>query len=417
MLRKLGRNGLVERTITTRLHTSRIIAGRYASGSFTLALSIRAQSSSIRLLSTSTPPPSKPSTTETPSPVSLDLTQSPPRKQKVDLKPAPVKLPSKAPNSTSKHQPDTLTSDPPTHEFKSGFSSTPASASGSTSSTSAPVSSSSISGGVSEAKRDILLAEEQGVLAPPPADAGRIKRLIHHAKELFKFYWNGLKMINTHRLRVAQIRLRVKEGGDPMSRAEYRFIRTYKEDVLKLIPFLIIVVIAEEVIPIIAIYAPFMMPSTTIFPSQLQRIEDKARDKQVSFADNRALFAKVVQIGQGHGKGKEMVYLPELRAAGGAKAVCGILRLATWGPPPLRLWRLDRYLRHIAEDDVLLAKEDWGARLADKDVLKALNERGIITSKLSPEQARKQLQSWLTTVSLGSDVVATRIYAVAKANA
>jgi LETM1 and EF-hand domain-containing protein 1 len=213
-----------------------------------------------------------------------------------------------------------------------------------------------------------------------------------------KFYWNGLKMINTHRLRVAQIRLRVEEGGDPMSRAEYRFIRTYKEDVLKcvhiscpfktkrmtwcivicrLIPFLIIVVIAEEVIPIIAIYAPFMMPSTTIFPSQLQRIEDKARDKQVSFADNRVLFAKVVQIGQGRGKGKEMVHLSELRAAGGAKAVCGILRLATWGPPPLRLWRLDRYLRHIAEDDVLLAKEDWGAKLADKDVLKALNERGM----------------------------------------
>jgi LETM1 and EF-hand domain-containing protein 1 len=145
----------------------------------------------------------------------------------------------------------------------------------------------------------------------------------------------------------------------------------------RLIPFLIIVIIVEEVIPIIAIYAPFMLPSTTIFPSQLKRIEDKARDKQVSFANNRALFAKVAQIGQGHGKGKEMVHLPELRAARGTKAVCGILRLATWGPPSLQLWRLDRYLRHIAEDDVLLAKEDWGARLADNDVLKALNERGM----------------------------------------
>lgn len=145
----------------------------------------------------------------------------------------------------------------------------------------------------------------------------------------------------------------------------------------RLIPFLIIVLLLEEVIPIIAIYAPFMLPSTTIFPSQLKRIEDKARDKQVSFTDNRALFAKVVQIGQRRGKGLEMVHLSELRAVGGATALCGILRLATWGPAPLQLWRIDRHLRHIAEDDVLLAKEDWGMRLTDKDVLKALNERGM----------------------------------------
>ena len=40
-------------------------------------------------------------------------------------------------------------------------------------------------------------------------------------------------MINTHRVQVAQIKLRVKEGGEPISRAEYRFINTHKEDILK----------------------------------------------------------------------------------------------------------------------------------------------------------------------------------------
>lgn len=205
-------------------------------------------------------------------------------------------------------------------------------------------------------------------------------------------------MINTHRLQVAQIRLRVKEGGEPISRAEYRFIRTYKEDALKylhillptrptlltcinnicrLIPFVIVVIVAEELIPIIAIYAPFMLPSTTILPSQRKRIDDKARDKQVSFADNRALFLKIVQMGQAYGNKKEVVYLPELRVVGGAKIVCGMLRLATWGPAPLQLWRIDRHLRHIAEDDLLLAGEGGGARLADGEVVNALNERGM----------------------------------------
>jgi hypothetical protein len=38
---------------------------------------------------------------------------------------------------------------------------------------------------VADASLAIKMAEEQGVLAPPPAGAGRVRRLWHHAKELF----------------------------------------------------------------------------------------------------------------------------------------------------------------------------------------------------------------------------------------
>jgi hypothetical protein len=48
------------------------------------------------------------------------------------------------------------------------------------------------------------------------------------------------------------------------------------------------------VIPLIAIYAPFMLPSTCILPSQRARIEEKKTEKAIVFANNyRALFAQL----------------------------------------------------------------------------------------------------------------------------
>jgi len=229
-------------------------------------------------------------------------------------------------------------------------------------------------------------------------------------------------MINTHRRKVAQIKLRIKEGGKPISRAEYRFMKTYHEDVLKLIPFVLVVIIMEELIPLIAIYAPGMLPSTTILPSQLKRVEEKARERQLMSAAKKPAFSNIVQTGNQNGNGDKIVDLMQLRTLedDAMRAVCGVLRLATWGPASLLLWRIDSYLKHVAIDDDLLVKEGMGMQLEGSEIIKALHERGIIATKLNQDQAREQLVTWLTNVSLGvtdSHAVARRIYAVAKTNA
>ena len=48
-----------------------------------------------------------------------------------------------------------------------------------------------------------------------------------------KFYWNGMKLINTNRIRVNAMQARVQAGGAPLSRWETRFIANYKQDALK----------------------------------------------------------------------------------------------------------------------------------------------------------------------------------------
>ena len=54
----------------------------------------------------------------------------------------------------------------------------------------------------------------------------------------------------------------------------------------RLIPFFLIVIIAEEAIPLVVIYAPFILPSTCLLPSQKERIATKRREKQKGYAES-----------------------------------------------------------------------------------------------------------------------------------
>ena len=54
-----------------------------------------------------------------------------------------------------------------------------------------------------------------------------------------------------------------------------------------------------------------------------------------------------------------------------------VLNLSTFGPPPVRRFRLSRHLRRINQDDVLLEKEGFGQRLTLPELQEALCERGL----------------------------------------
>lgn len=189
-------------------------------------------------------------------------------------------------------------------------------------------------------------------------------------------------------------------------------MRTYREDARKLVPFLIIVVLLEEVIPLIAIYAPFMLPSTCILPSQRERIENAMRTKQASYlTNNRQLFKHLSTAESGRVSFEVLTSNAVL-----TEVLCGALRLPTWGPHVIKSWRVRRRLLYISQDDELLAKEDMGAKLSPLEITEALFERGIIAPHLSETKQTALLRQWLTSViaPLNVDPVAKRIYAIAR---
>lgn len=246
-----------------------------------------------------------------------------------------------------------------------------------------------------EAQRDIEEAEKHGILPPPPEGANWFKATLHKAIELAKFYFRGVKLIFSRRKQIAAIRARIKEGGPPLTRAEFRFIATQKDDVNKVIPFLIIALLLEEVIPLIAIYAPFMLPSTCILPSQRARIESKKAEKALaSSVNSKAVFQAL--------KAQAMtapLTLETLKNVEGAPtAMCSLLGLSTLGVDALRIRRVRKHLEFIAEDDALLL-QDAEVKLGEKALVEALGERGLLLSKATSSSSQDALlQQWLAAV-------------------
>ncbi|KAI0344833.1 hypothetical protein BDW22DRAFT_1355001 [Trametopsis cervina] len=359
--------------IVSRSLTTRHLASATNCSSFSLRSPYR-----VRYYSTPLPPTDKRDATATPL-ADLTIPGQQQRARKVELHPAPVKSnpPSSTtstkrapPSATLAKQPDTPLADSAKQE--------------------------SI---ISTAKHDVEEAAQHGILAPPPPDAGRFRKLLHQAKELFKFYYRGLKLINTNRQRAKVLEARVKAGGPPLTRWEHRFIRTYKEDVVKLVPFALIILIAEEIIPLVVLYAPFILPSTCILPTQKERIDSQRRAKQQAFASsNQDVFERIIAIGAGD----SMVEAKQLLDGPSLVATSGILGHSNYSLSTLRARRIRRHLSAVAEDDALLWNEGSGSRLTSTELADALSERGIITEGLSVQQQQARLRWWLTEVNKAS---------------
>ncbi|KAG6331846.1 hypothetical protein ID866_7244 [Astraeus odoratus] len=221
------------------------------------------------------------------------------------------------------------------------------------------------------AKRDIAEASEQGILEPPPKHASSMRRFIHQAVQLLKFYFRGLKAINIHRRHVSAIRKRVKASGALPTRAEVRSMQTFRQDAFKLVPFMIIVLIAEELIPFVALYFPRMLPSTCVLPGQRNRIALKARISQLeALFRYREEYEAVCKQGQRTG-------FVSVRSLRNPMAMCSLLGLPAWGPSLIASWRLKQYLLRVSEDDERLRREGHGQGLTVAELHEALLERGM----------------------------------------
>lgn len=58
------------------------------------------------------------------------------------------------------------------------------------------------------------------------------------------------------------------------------FIERTKGDMFRIIPFVLLLVTLEEALPLLVLYAPWMLPTTTILPAQLLRIKSQEQDVQ-----------------------------------------------------------------------------------------------------------------------------------------
>lgn len=159
-------------------------------------------------------------------------------KTKIDLRPAPKKVTK-----------DTLASSnppPPPSAIADRFANSTAGSSSSTTNTShtdriiaVPDPKLANQGSIEATKYDLAEARRIGILSSPPEGTGQVAVLWHNLKQIFWFYYGGVKTIFVaNRQEVAALQKRVNDakakGEDvSMTRREARFVRTYKQDILR----------------------------------------------------------------------------------------------------------------------------------------------------------------------------------------
>ncbi|SAM82336.1 uncharacterized protein UBRO_04671 [Ustilago bromivora] len=237
----------------------------------------------------------------------------------------------------------------------------------------------------------------------------RAKELWATAKYLFKFYFSGVKQIWANRKRVKEVQARVANGGSGLTREESQLMHVHKADMRKLPLFLFILLILEEALPLVVIWAPSLLPSTCILPNQLAKIrmgEEVKRAEafqQLKQSDSlKELIPVIEESKEGlrltnvHREQTEQDILKTLSSEDLTK-LAKIFSLSTWGGAAMIRRRLDSHLTYIRQDDLLMCADgDFGAIPLHADALaKACGERGLRCSGIEHHDMFESLRSWL----------------------
>lgn len=248
--------------------------------------------------------------------------------------------------------------------------------------------------------KDLEEAYVHGLFKPPPPDAGTLGKWWHTIVQYTKFYYNGVKMVATRTPQARDIRARLKgtAPGPAPTRAEVRMLALHEQDVKKVWPFITLVIIAEELIPLVAIWAPWMLPSTCVLPTQSARIlEERHRAAVQGVARSGEVFAQLRAAAEGDPKRVSLAALAGLSRPA-LQDLCRILHASTFFPKR----RIERHLRTIAADDSLLIREIMPSKrvgLNDAELAEALAERGIPHEGLPRKQQEPLLLTWLEDVA------------------
>lgn len=146
---------------------------------------------------------------------------------------------------------------------------------------------------------------------------------------------------------------------------------------LKLPLFVAILVILEEILPLVVIYLPSLLPSTCILPSQLETIHSATELKRHRvISDLQAPESEVAKVS---GAGSDLGDVLSQLSSQALSQLATVYNLATWGTQGMLRSRIASHLRYLRDDDGLMS-EGRGFNSVPQDkvgLVKACSERGL----------------------------------------
>ncbi|KAJ3152301.1 hypothetical protein HDU89_001521 [Geranomyces variabilis] len=280
------------------------------------------------------------------------------------------------------------------------------------------------------AAASVLAAAAAGATADPtavsPQQTPPKKSIGVRIKEELQHYWHGTKLLGAE-ISISS-RLLVKLlNGTGLSRREHRQLKRTASDLLRLVPFIVILLIPfmELALPILLKLFPNMLPST--FESKFQEEEKKKKLLKMRLEMARFLQETVEDVSvsgtSAAAAAKEFTeFFNKCRSSGQPVASAEIMRIAKKFPDELTLNSLSRpqlvsmakymniqafgtdtFLRHqiqrrltyLEQDDRVILGEGGPEKLSLPELQQVCVSRGIRTTGVSPARMRAELEQWL----------------------
>ncbi|KAI1252221.1 hypothetical protein MGN70_006795 [Eutypa lata] len=270
-----------------------------------------------------------------------------------------------------------------------------------------------------------LAAKKNSDIAKQEKEQGKKLTLGQKIKKEVQHYWDGTKLLATE-VRISS-RLAFKmAAGYELTRRESRQLRRTVQDLGRLVPFSVFVIVpfAEALLPIALRLFPNMLPSTY----EAQQSKEKkaatlrATRKEVSGFLRDTLGETGLPLTAATAQREEFtVFFRKLRATGEQPtfedvikickafkddltldnlsrpqlvSICRYMNLNTFGTDTMLRYQIRHRMRQIKRDDKVISYEGVDS-LNVAELQTACASRGIKTHTVSPARLRDDLQSWL----------------------
>jgi LETM1 and EF-hand domain-containing protein 1 len=240
---------------------------------------------------------------------------------------------------------------------------------------------------------------------------------------LFKFYYQGTKQIWKDRAIVADLRKGIEDrqakGGEGVQWIENSIITRHEADLRKLPLFLAILLILEEILPLVVIYAPSLLPSTCVLPSQSTKmrseeerkrglaIQELAKNDQIRVLVDR-LASQSNQIEEQDSKGSNKAAISSVSSLStyGPDVIGNVAKLfalSGWGGATMVSSRIEKHLGKLQSDDKMLrhaydtrtSSSQW-SKIGSSDWLwKACAQRGLRAFEADQQVMEQNLIAYL----------------------
>lgn len=276
-----------------------------------------------------------------------------------------------------------------------------------------------------KAKQDNALANNAKTTATTIASKPALHvRIWKRVKEEARHYWSGTKVLGNN-MRISLHFLLRLARGEILSRREKKLLELTVADTIRLVPFIVIAVVPfmEFTLPFLLKIFPNMLPSTYTSKDQAkgnQNAELQIRLKMANFL--KSATARMIEedthtpITEDAARGfldkaakgmpvsnAEIIRVGKLLKDEFAldrigreevQAVARFFGISSYGPTSYVIWQLERKLRELRKDDMMIAAEGI-EKLTLEELAQANFVRGMRVEGRTRDQMEQQLEDWM----------------------